>query len=327
MKPIVVTTSPGFGKVGRVPEVIAASGWEFIRCIDTDLADGGMVDYIDRMEYLVVGLVPATAEVIAGAPRLRAVLKHGVGVDNIDIAAATARGIPVLNTPAANANAVAEFALGAMISLARHVPALHGDILAGTWRRRVGMELGGKTLGIVGLGNVGRLLAAKARCLGMKVLANDLVPNREFAAEHGVTLCELERVLGEADIVSVHIYGGRENTNFIGARQLAMMKPSAYLINYARGEVVDTGALADALEQEAIAGAALDAYVEEPPDFSQRIFSCPNVLFTPHSGADTVESVERMGLMVCEDIATLQGGGRPARVLNQDIYAYAESEA
>ena len=178
MKNVVVTTSPGFGKSGRIADAIARHGWEFVRCVDTDLPDGGLSDYLDRLEYLVVGLGPATADVIENAPRLRAILKHGVAVDNIDIPAATARRVPVLNTPGANANAVAELVLCGMIALSRRLPEAHGVVIRGGWQRSVGMEIEGKTLGIVGLGNVGRILAAKAKAIGMNVLATDLDPNR-----------------------------------------------------------------------------------------------------------------------------------------------------
>lgn len=321
MRHVVVTTCPGFGKNGGVADVIARSGWEFVRCIDTDLPDGGVADYLDRVEYLVVGLVPAHADVINNAPRLRAILKHGVGVDNIDIPAATARRIPVLTTPGANANAVAELALCAMLSLARRVPMLHQAMRAGDWQRHVGSEIAGKVLGIVGMGTVGRILAAKAGALGMKVLANDIRPDREFAEGRGIELCDLPRLLAESDFVSLHIFSGRNSVNFIGREQLALMKPTACLVNYARGELVDLDALADALYGGRLGGAAIDVYAEEPPDFAHRIFACPGVVFTPHSGSDTRETTERMGLMVCEDIQTLIGGGRPVRVLNQEVFA------
>jgi len=317
---VVVTTSPGFGRIGRVPGVLAEQGWEFIRCVDPALPDGGLSAHLARMDFLVVGLIPATAATIAAAPRLKAVLKHGVGTDNIDIAAATARRIPVLNTPGANANAVAELALGGMFSLARRIPMGHASIVSGGWERAVGREIAGKTLGIVGLGNIGRLLARKARALGMEVIAADPYADAAFCAEVGVRLGSLDEVLAEADFVSLHLFGGPENANLIGAAQLARMKSSACLMNYARGEIVDLDALTVALAEGQLAGAAIDAYAHEPPDRSHPIFSLPNVVFTPHSGADTTESVENMGLMNIADIRAILAGERPARVLNPQIY-------
>ncbi len=320
MSVVVVTTSPGFGRIGLVPAVLAEQGWEFVRCVDTALPDGGLSAHLDRMDFLVVGLIPATAETIAAAPRLKAVLKHGVGVDNIDIAAATARGIPVLNTPGANANAVAELALGGMLALARHIPKGHAVIASGGWERLVGVEIMGKTLGIVGLGNIGKLLARKARALGMEVIASDPYADKAFCAEQGVRLGSLNEVLEQADFVSLHLFGGAENANLIGAAELARMKPTASLMNYARGEIIDLDALADALANGRLKGAAIDAYAQEPPDRAHPIFALPNVVFTPHAGADTTEAVENMGLMNIADIRSILAGERPARVLNPRIY-------
>ncbi|WP_316976912.1 phosphoglycerate dehydrogenase [Shumkonia mesophila] len=321
MKTVVVTTSPGFGKVGCVPQRIQEHDWEFIRCTDTTRPDGGVADHIERMEFLVVGLIPATAAVIGNAPRLRAVLKHGVGVDNIDVPAATARGIPVFNTPGANANAVAELALGSMLSLARRIPMMHQVVVGGAWQRHIGTEVEGKTLGVVGLGNIGKTLARKARALGMKVVATELYPDAAFVREHGIELLGLDALLAQADYVSLHVFGGKDNAHLIGAAELARMKPTAYLMNFARGEVVDLDALTAALQSDRLMGAAIDAYVAEPPDRSHPIFVHPRVVFTPHCGADTTESVERMGLMTIADIDTVLAGDRSPRVLNPEIYA------
>ena len=319
MRHVVVTTSPGFGKIGRVPGRLADLGWEFVRCDDTARSDGGVADVIARMEFLVVGLIPATRAIIEAAPKLRAVIKHGVGVDNIDIPAATARGIPVINTPGANANAVAELALGAMFSMARRIPALHNVVVGGGWQRHVGFEIEGKTLGVVGLGNIGRILARKARALGMNVVASELYPDLDFVREHDIELMDLPELLARADIVSLHIFGGKDNAHLIGADELALMKPTAHLMNFARGEIVDLDALAAALDAERLAGAAIDAYTVEPPDRSHPIFQSPRVVFTPHCGADTTESVERMGMMVIDAIEAVLAGKRPVSVLNPEI--------
>lgn len=320
MSTVVVTTSPGFGKIGRVPQVIADHDWEFIRCTDSSRPDGGVVDHLARMEFLVVGLIPAAAAIIRNAPRLRAVLKHGVGTDNIDIATATARRIPVFNTPGANANAVAELAIGSMFSLARRIPMMHRVVVDGGWQRHIGTEIEGKTLGIVGLGNIGKALAHKARALGMRVVASELRPDAAFVKEHGIELADLPDLLARSDYVSLHIFGGKDNASLIGAAELALMKPTAYLMNFARGEVVDLDALAAALQGDKLMGAAIDAYVEEPPDRGHPLFSHPRVVFTPHSGADTTESVERMGLMNIADIDAVLAGERSPRVLNPEIY-------
>lgn len=320
---VVVTTSPGFGKIGSVPGEIARRGWEFVRCIDTALPDGGVGAHLAEMDFLVVGLIPATAAMIDVAPKLKAILKHGVGVDNIDIKAASARGIPVINAPGTNANAVAELALGGMLSLARRIPQGHRAVVDGGWQRHIGTEIAGKTLGVVGLGNIGRSLAAKAVALGMTVVATELYPDAAFVAAHGIELLPLEDLLRRADYVSLHVFGGKDNAHLIGAAEVALMKPTAFLMNYARGEVVDLDALAAALAAERLGGAAIDAYVTEPPDRGHPIFADPRVVFTPHSGADTSEAVERVGLMNIADIDAILAGRRPGHVVNPEIYAEA----
>ena len=320
MSVTIVTTSPGFGKIGKVPDAIAKRNWRLFRCIDSRIPDGGVLKYIDDMEILVVGLIPATSGIIHQAPKLKAILKHGVGVDNIDIPAATSRGIPVINAPGTNANAVAELATGIMFSLARRIPMVHREVVSGGWLRHVGSEIADKTLGIVGLGNIGKRLALKARALGMAVIASELSPDRDFAATNQIRLVSLDELLAEADYVSLHVFGGRDNANLIGARELSLMKKSAYIMNFARGEILDLDALAAALDRKQLLGAAIDAYVVEPPDRNHPIFSIPDVIFTPHSGADTTESVERMGLMNVADIDRVLAGEKSPRVLNPEIY-------
>ncbi|MFV0359214.1 phosphoglycerate dehydrogenase [Tropicimonas sp.] len=317
---LVATTSPGFARHGSVPGRLERTGWDFVRCADSALSDGGLGNYLAEVDYLVAGLFPVTGETLTAAPRLKGVLKHGVGVDSIDISACTAAGIPVMNTPGANANAVAELAVGMMLSFARNIATGHASVTSGGWNRAAGTEIAGKTLGIVGLGAIGKLLAVKAQALGMEVVASDLYPDHAFMAENGIALEDLGSLLGRADFVSLHVFGGKDNAALIGKPQLERMKPGACLLNLARGEVVDTDALAEALNDGRIAGAAIDAYVSEPPDTSHPIFSAPRVTFTPHTGADTIESIERVGLMNIEDIETLIAGGRPVRCLNPEVF-------
>ncbi len=320
MRYCIVTTSPVFGVTGKVAQFIADRGWELVRCVDKSRPGGGISDHAASMDFFVAGSAPVTAEHIKNAPKLRAVLRHGVGVGNIDIAAATARGIPVLNAPGGNTNAVVELVIGGMIALARHIPKACADIRAGVWERQTGTEIAGKTLGIVGLGNIGKALALAAGALGMRVMAVDSYPDYIFVEEHGVRLVDLNGVLGEADYVSLHVSGGEGNEKLIGAAQLALMKPTACLLNYARGDLVDLDALDRALAANALAGAAVDAYPAEPPAFDHPLFLNPRVVFTPHTGGDTKESSERLGMMNAADIETLINGGRSPRTLNPEIY-------
>ncbi|MFV0383488.1 phosphoglycerate dehydrogenase [Paracoccus sp. (in: a-proteobacteria)] len=307
----IVTTSPGFGKHGRVPDLIAREGWTLIRCTAEDLPG-----HMSGADFLVAGLVPVSAGTLKGAPRLRAVLKHGVGVDNIDIPACTAAGLPVCNTPAANADAVAELAVGMMFALARFIPQGHASVVAGGWDRRAGGQLGGKTLGIVGLGNIGKRLARLAKGLGMTVIAHDYCPDTGFASSSGIGLLSLNDLLARADYVSLHVFGGTRNAALIDDEALGRMKKGARLINLARGEVMDLDAVARALDSGQLGGVAIDAFTQEPPDITHPVFAHPNAIFTPHSGADTLEAFENVGLMVIEDIRTILNGKIPARCLN-----------
>lgn len=315
---LVLSTSPGFGRHGSVPDRLAGTGWQVVRCLDPALPDGGVSARIADADFLVVGLHPVTADTVSGARRLKGVLKHGVGVDNIDLAACSARGIPVLNAPGSNARAVAELAVGLMFALARNIPASHADVCAGRWLRQAGSEIGGRTLGIVGLGSIGRALAGLALGLGMDVIASDPFPDRTFLAAHPVDLVPLDRLLARADYVSLHLFGGAGNASLIDAGRIAQMKPGARLLNLARGEIVDLDALHAALESGHLAGAALDAYVVEPPDAGHPIFRNPRAVFMPHSGGDTLEAMERIGLMNIADMEALLAGRMPERVLNAD---------
>ena len=273
------------------------------------------------LDYLSVGLAPVTAGFIARAARLKGRVKFGVGVDNIDIPAATARRIPVANAPRANSNAVAELALGYMLELARRMWTMHAIVLAGGWTRHVGGEIEGKTLGIVGLGAVGRILAVKARALGLAVAATDPYPDAAFCAEHGIALLPLEELLPAADYVSLHLAGGERNRNLMGRDQFRAMKPGACLLNLSRGDVVDAAALVEALRGGHLGGAALDAFPVEPPDRNDPLFALPNVLFTPHVGGHTVEAQRNVNQMNLEDLDLLEAGQRPRRLVNPEIYS------
>ena len=316
--PIIATTSPTFASVGDTAKRIRAAGFDLERHTETDTA---YADTLARADYLVAGLLPVTADTIAAAPHLKGILKHGVGLDSIDIPAATARGIPVTSTPGANAQAVAEMALGAIFALSRNTVFGHSSVTTGQWQRKRGREVAGTTLGLIGFGQIGQRLARMARGVGMDVLAYDPYPEEAVAAELSVELTQIDDVLSRADVVSLHLPGSPETDNLVNATAIATMKPGALILNFARGTIVDLDALADALHSGHLAGAAIDAYPVEPPDTAQKIFSAPNVLFSPHSGADTAQSIGRMSEMVFEDIQTLHTGEIPRRAVNQAAIA------
>ncbi|MBA4017317.1 MAG: hypothetical protein C0483_09100 [Pirellula sp.] len=255
-----------------------------------------------------------TADVIAAAPQLKIIARAGVGVDNIDVAAASAAGIVVSYTPAANAVSAAELAMGLMLALARNIPAAHAHVVSGGWDRvrYMGTELAGRTLGIVGFGRIGQLVAERARAFGMDIVMADpfLRPDSPALLRFDACLLTLDDLLTASDVVTLHVPLMPETNNLIGAAQLARMKPSALLVNTSRGEVIDESALLAALEARQIAGAGLDVRRQEPPGPTP-FDTLPNVILLPHLGAFTHEAQERVIDAVCRDVKLVLAG-RPA---------------
>jgi D-3-phosphoglycerate dehydrogenase len=245
-----------------------------------------------------------TAEVLDAAVRLRAVGRAGVGVDNIDVAAATARGVIVMNAPDGNTMTTAEHTVALLLALARRIPHGNASLLAGKWERKkfVGVELRGKTLGVVGLGRIGRVVASRARGFEMRVVAFDpfLVP--EQLANTEIELAPLAEVCARADFLTVHTPLTNETRGIVGAKEIALMKPTARVINCARGGLIDEAALYEALKEGRIAGAALDVFEQEPPPSDHPLLALENVIATPHLGASTVEAQEGVAVTVAEQM-------------------------
>ena len=255
---------------------------------DSDLAQ----QLADVDAVIVRSGTTLTRELIEGAPRLRVIGRAGVGVDNIDLDAATERGVAVLNAPSGNTTSAAELAFALLLSLARRIPAADRSMREGAWDRKAfrGMELHGKTLGLVGAGRIGAEVARRARAFGMRIIAYDPYLSDERADTLGLVVAPLERVLEEADVLTLHVPLTDATENLIGADALARMKPGAYLINAARGGVVDEGALLDALQEGRLGGAALDVYADEPPAADHPLRALDSVVLTPHLGAATREA-------------------------------------
>jgi D-3-phosphoglycerate dehydrogenase len=240
-----------------------------------------------------------TADLIEQPGKLRAVVRAGVGVDNIDVAAATRKGIVVMNTPGGNTVSTAEQTITLLMALARHTPAADATMRQGKWERGkfVGTQLAGKTLGVVGLGRIGREVARRAAGLDMKVLGYDPFLATDRAGQLGIeAMPDLDSLLPGVDFLTVHTPLTAETTNLIGARELGMMKKGARVINCARGGIINEEALAEALKSGHIAGAALDVFVQEPPPADHPLLKMPNMVLTPHLGASTVEAQESVAL-------------------------------
>ena len=290
------------------PATIDALGPDFeIR--HADGADRGALlpALADVDAVLIRSATKMDAEAIAASPQLKVIARAGVGLDNVDIKAATAAGVMVVNAPTSNIISAAELTIGHILSLARHIPAGNASLAQGQWKRSsfTGTELFEKTLGIIGLGRIGALIAARLQAFGMNVVAYDPYVTPARAQQLGVTLLGLDELLAQSDFVTIHMPKTAETTGMIGAEQFRLMKPTAYVVNVARGGLIDEVALHDALVAGEIAGAGLDVFTSEPPKPEGTAFpllSLPNVLVTPHLGASTDEAQEKAGVSVARSV-------------------------
>ncbi|MFC2020923.1 phosphoglycerate dehydrogenase [Chloroflexota bacterium] len=260
-----------------------------------------LIAIIGDYEALVVrSQTRASAEVIEAGKKLQIIARAGVGVDNIDVEAATRRGIVVVNTPASNTIAAAEHSIALMLALARHVPQANAVLKSGEWRRGdfTGIEVRNKTLGIIGLGNVGSEVARRARGLEMKLIAYDPFVSVDYALNFQIEPVPLERLLKESDFISLHIPLTASTKGMIGAKELALVKPTVRIINTARGGLIDEEAIVKAIKEGRVAGAAFDVFITEPLT-SSILFEDNNIIVTPHLGASTIEAQA----MVAEDVA------------------------
>jgi len=289
-----------------VAELVAREGVELLRAhheVDEriGLSRQELCSIIAEYDALIVRSgVPVDAELIAAGTRLVVIGRAGVGVDNVDLDAATRAGITVVNAPTGNTIAAAEHTLALLYGLARRVAAADASVRRGEWKRAefTGLELRGRTLGIVGLGKIGQALALRARAMEMPVLGVDPYITAEQATNHGVELVSFDELLARSDVVTVHVPLTRSTRGLIGRDALARMKPGAFLLNVARGGIMDEAAVADALRDGRLAGAGIDVFETEPPTGSP-LFDAPNTLLTPHLGASTAEAQ----VLVAEEVA------------------------
>jgi D-3-phosphoglycerate dehydrogenase / 2-oxoglutarate reductase len=268
-------------------------------------APDGLVGMIPDFDAIIVrSPTKVTAAVIEAGTKLRFIGRAGVGVDNIDVAAATRRGITVINSPRSNIISTAEHTLAMMLALAREIPRAHASVTSGKWERDSfkGVELSGKTLGVIGLGRVGREVATRAVAFAMNVIATDPIVTDADAWAMGVRLVPLKALLKESDWITVHVPLDAGTRGLIGARQIDAMKTGVFVVNCARGGVVDEEALADALEAGKVSGVAFDVYEKEPPSARHRLFKHPRSVFAPHLGGSTAEAQLRVATDVAESI-------------------------
>jgi D-3-phosphoglycerate dehydrogenase / 2-oxoglutarate reductase len=267
-------------------------------------------DIADADALVVRSATTVDASLISAAPRLRAIARAGTGVDNVDVPAATARGIVVMNAPGANSVSVAEHAVGLMLALSRAIPAADAAMKRSVWdkKRLTGAELRGKTLGIVGLGRIGQEVAGRARAFGMQLVAHDPFISEQVAAGLGIELLQVDDLFARADYITLHVPATPETRHLVNAARLGRCRPGVRIINTARGELIDEAALASAIEAGHVAGAGLDVFEVEPP-VDTRLTKLPQVIATPHIAASTVEAQEQVGIETAVALRTfLQDG-------------------
>jgi phosphoglycerate dehydrogenase-like enzyme len=292
-----------------------------LRILDDYPSEGALAEASRAADAILARLGVVTAGVIAAAPRLRIIARHGAGSDGVDLGAATARGIVVTTTGPANAGAVAEYTIALLLALLRKVPQADAGMRAGDWCRAplVGTALEGRTLGILGYGAVGSRVARIADAFGMQVLA--AASRRHDATPIRVPVLPLHEMLARADVVALCLRLTPETNCILDAPAIAAMKPGAVLVNTARGELVDERALMTALQDGRLAGAALDTYAVEPLSETSPLRRMPNVLLSPHVAGQTTDAVIRVGIAAAESILDELAGRRPAFVVNPEAYA------
>ena len=278
-----------------------------------------MTQGMSDCDAVILRTFPVTRAMIENAKKLKIIVRHGVGIEKIDVTAATERGIWVSTTKTANTNAVAEHTIGLMLACARHILPLSQSLKEGDFYKKdryMGRELAGKTLGIVGLGNIGRAVAKKAAAgFDMRVIAyRHRVDPATISSD--VRLVDWDELFSTADVVSIHVPGRVENTKMIGEAEFARMKPNAILINVARGLVVDETALVQALQNRAIFGAGLDVFEPEPPKPDNPLLHMENVIAVPHIGSNTQEAQQRTSLEAAMEVDRVLSGQRPLNPVN-----------
>ncbi|MBI5966546.1 MAG: hydroxyacid dehydrogenase, partial [Deltaproteobacteria bacterium] len=313
---------------GKRKAIIAALSWnqDQVKLIENigvtvkvipDRVDALFHEEVRNAEALIVGLPPISRQTMENAPNLMIIACQGVGFSHVDLEAANQMGILVTNTPGVNSDTMAEYTLGLILAIVRRIP--HGwvEMVKGGWDRSkyVGTELRGKTLSILGFGQIGRRVSKMGAALGMKVLAWSRTISEKDFMDAGAQPVSKDQAISQADILSLHLTLNKETQNIIGSPELAMMKPTAFLINTARGGLVDQEALLKALDNGVLAGAAIDVFEQEPPT-DRRLIEHPRVLATPHLGALTEEARYRMCIAAAEQVVHALRGEKPPYTVN-----------
>ena len=285
-----------------------------------------LIELLRDKQGIIAGVEePLRRRVMEASPELKVISRLGVGVDNVELAAATEHGIVVTITLEANVNATADLTLALIMAVTRKIPELDRIMHEGRWQLVIAEDVSEKTLGIIGLGRIGKAVARRARGFDMKILAYDKIQDPTFAEEYGILYVSLEELLSSSDFVTIHLSPSPQTVKFIGEAELNLMKPTAFLINASRGVIVDEAALIRALREGWIAGAGLDVYEKEPLKEGP-LLALPNVVLTPHVGGATYPALRAMSLRSAENVVQVLRGQRPEGVVNSDVYTFGLKE-
>ncbi len=318
MAKILLTTTSFQDTPGPHHDKLKQAGYELIR-ERGPLPESRMLELVGEVDGLLCGDDAITRAVIEKAlPRLKVISKYGIGLDRVDVDAATELKVPVTFCPGVNHTTVAEHTFGLLLAIYRQIVTECNHVKSGNWKRLTGHELMGKTIGVVGLGRIGREVALRARAFGMEVMAHDLYWDDAFAAEHRIKRAEsFEEIFRTADVISLHTNLNEQTRGMVNAESLGLMKPYAVLLNCARGELVDTAALVAALKENRLAGYGADVLEEEPPPSDHPLFACENAVITPHIGSRTYESVVRQAGMAVDNLIAVLRGEAPRAQANK----------
>ncbi|HHY41377.1 MAG TPA: phosphoglycerate dehydrogenase [Thermoanaerobacterales bacterium] len=299
----ILITPRSFGKSSSKPlDLLKEKGYEVVQNpYGRIMTRQEMMKHIVDVDGIIVGVDPLDREVLACGKRLKAISKYGVGTDNIDVDYAKEKNIPVMRTVGANAEAVADFTFALMLAVARRIVEIDAGCRKLNWNKITSIEVHGKTLGLIGLGAIGKKVARRAAGFDMKVLAFDTFKDEVYAKENGITYVTLEELLKESDFISLHLPLTDETRNLISYEQFKMMKPMAVIVNTARGGIIDENALLWALKEKRIWGAGIDVFEEEPPKNSE-LLKMDNIVIGSHCAASTYEAIEKMGMMAAENL-------------------------
>ena len=285
------------------------------------MIESELLEALRGIKAVVAGSEPYTRKVLDAHPQLRVIARAGVGYDAVDVLAATDHRIAVCITPNTNQDAVAEHTFALILALAKEIIPQHRDTVASKWPRKANLPLRGRTLGIAGLGRIGKAVAIRGQCFGMKLLAYEPFPDHAFIKQYGIDLVPFDRLLAESDYLSLHMPATAESKHLINRMTLAKMKPTAFFVNTARGALVNEADLVDALKNKRIAGAAIDVFEDEPPG-DHALFHMDNVVVTPHAAGVDLQSRDDMAYSAAQAIISLSRGDWPAeKVVNPEVRA------